>query len=785
MQVGIGDPDRADRGRERLAGGGGVGLGRRGSLRVHVLLLRSADGPGSDPAILDNVPIPSSRRTLAASHQTSKSRSAAARAPSPASAPCAASAAGSTPIRVQALGVRARPLVRQLGGRLGVELKPERAAEAETRPCPPASARSPRPPVAAPAGRSGNEATAPEARARGRWSRSASSRPRAAPRELTEPPAATASAWPPKQSPSTGTPRSRPRRRKSISASTHGGAESVERRLLGAEGRDPAILAGVVGQRIAPGAVDLVLERARARPLAEDRRRAVVAVLEDQPPSSLYRHRFEPSGADRGGGYRPADVRGRPSSRAVPEPARGRRFPALPARRARRRGGAAPRRADDRPPQRTGPEEAATRPNIVVVMTDDQTLEQMRALPQVRRLIGTQRSEVQALLRHGPALLPVAGDLLHRPVRAQHGRDLEQRRERRRRAARVRRRSRSGCSRPATGRAFVGKYLNGYGIDDPERVPPGWSEWKALIEPTTAGLLRLRPERRRADGPLRHRARGLQDPGPRPPRGRRRPPCGARQSPAVPLPGLQRPARAEHAGAGRRGLARGFPGAAHAGVRRARPVRQAALPPRSPAAERERDRPHRRPQPARARVAGRGRPPGRAAWSRRCARRASSGRPIILFTSDNGYLDGEHRIEFGKLLPYEPASRGAAAAPRAGDPGGRDLRRARRQRRPGADDRPDRRGEADDRGRRPLAALAGAQPDPVDRSRAADRVAGPRPVDRLRLSVRGDSQRPLPLRRLRDRRRGALQPRPRPVRAASRSPANRATPPSSGRWRLR
>ena len=29
----------------------------------------------------------------------------------------------------------------------------------------------------------------------------------------------------------------------------------------------------------------------------------------------------------------------------------------------------------------------------------------------------------------------------------------------------------------------------------------------------------------------------------------------------------------------------------------------------------------------------------------------------VVFTSDNGYLDGEHRVEFGKLLPYEPSSR--------------------------------------------------------------------------------------------------------------------------------
>ena len=33
------------------------------------------------------------------------------------------------------------------------------------------------------------------------------------------------------------------------------------------------------------------------------------------------------------------------------------------------------------------------------------------------------------------------------------------------------------------------------------------------------------------------------------------------------------------------------------------------------------------------------------------------GNTYIVFTSDNGYIDGEHRIEFGKLLAYEPATK--------------------------------------------------------------------------------------------------------------------------------
>ena len=103
--------------------------------------------------------------------------------------------------------------------------------------------------------------------------------------------------------------------------------------------------------------------------------------------------------------------------------------------------------------------------------------------------------------------------------------------------------------------AYVGEYLNGYGIDDREHVPQGWSEWHALLEPTTQSYFDYdlnsngevvhygsEPEdyKSRVLGHLavdavRHAARGSR--------------------PLFLYLELQRPARAEHAGAGRRGLA--------------------------------------------------------------------------------------------------------------------------------------------------------------------------------------------------------------------------------------
>ena len=52
--------------------------------------------------------------------------------------------------------------------------------------------------------------------------------------------------------------------------------------------------------------------------------------------------------------------------------------------------GLALRHGPEHPAKRVAPDEAAPKPNVVVVMTDDQTLEQMSALPRTRKLIGTQ-----------------------------------------------------------------------------------------------------------------------------------------------------------------------------------------------------------------------------------------------------------------------------------------------------------------------------------------------------------------------------------------------------------
>ena len=285
--------------------------------------------------------------------------------------------------------------------------------------------------------------------------------------------------------------------------------------------------------------------------------------------------------------------------------------------------------------------------------------------------------------------------------------------------------------------------------------------------PEHPGLLRLRAERERRD----HRAAAR-----RPRTTRRR--CSA-ISPSAPSAraargdrplflylGFNAPHSPSTPATRDAGLARGRAGAALAGLRRGAtsPTSRASF-----AAGRRSDRGEARidaRNQRRARVAGRGRPPGRPVGRGAARRRASSGGRTSVFTSDNGYIGGEHRIEFGKLLAYEPGSQVPLLMRGPGVPRGGDLRRARRQHRPGADDRRDRRRRADGRGRRPLAACRWPRNPEAPSGRALLIESLVRDeLDLLRLPLRRDPRRALQVHRLRERRGGALQPRPRPVRA--------------------
>ena len=99
---------------------------------------------------------------------------------------------------------------------------------------------------------------------------------------------------------------------------------------------------------------------------------------------------------------------------------------------------------------------------------------------------------------------------------------------------------------------------------------------------------------------------------------------------------------------------------------------------------------------------------------------------LVIFTSDNGFFHGEHRIGTGKLLPYEPALRVPLLMRGPGIPAGPAARPARDQRRPGPH-HPGRRRRAPPGAPRTAARCCDltADPKPALGPRAADRGRRP------------------------------------------------------------
>jgi N-acetylglucosamine-6-sulfatase len=116
------------------------------------------------------------------------------------------------------------------------------------------------------------------------------------------------------------------------------------------------------------------------------------------------------------------------------------------------------------------------RPNVLLVMTDDQTVEQMQALDRVRERIGRQGTTFGRNFSVYPLCCPSRATYL--TGQYPHNHKVQ------------------GNRAPAGGyykldstntlpvwlqganyaTAHVGKYLNGYGTLNPAEVPPGWSE---------------------------------------------------------------------------------------------------------------------------------------------------------------------------------------------------------------------------------------------------------------------------------------------------------------------
>src|SRR3954451_10648672 len=125
------------------------------------------------------------------------------------------------------------------------------------------------------------------------------------------------------------------------------------------------------------------------------------------------------------------------------------------------------------------------RPNFIVLMTDDQTYDDLAVMPLTRRLLGLQGASFEHAYVSYPLCCPsratfLTGEYAHnhrvfdnQPPTGGVGR-LD--------ATRT-----VSVWLQQTGYAtiHIGKYLNGYGTVVPATVPPGWTDWRGAIDPTT------------------------------------------------------------------------------------------------------------------------------------------------------------------------------------------------------------------------------------------------------------------------------------------------------------
>ena len=125
------------------------------------------------------------------------------------------------------------------------------------------------------------------------------------------------------------------------------------------------------------------------------------------------------------------------------------------------------------------------RPNIVFVMTDDQTMENLRVMHDTKRLLADQGATFNQYVVSYSLCCPSRATMLtgeyahnHR-VLDNHAPSGGFYRFRSQNALPVWLRDAGYIT------AHVGKYLNGYGKRKPREVPAGWNEWYTSVDPTT------------------------------------------------------------------------------------------------------------------------------------------------------------------------------------------------------------------------------------------------------------------------------------------------------------
>ncbi|MDQ3936636.1 MAG: sulfatase, partial [Actinomycetota bacterium] len=129
---------------------------------------------------------------------------------------------------------------------------------------------------------------------------------------------------------------------------------------------------------------------------------------------------------------------------------------------------------------------SAAQPNVLVVMTDDQTYADAQRMPNFRRL-AREGTEFTNAFASYPICCPARASFLTGQYAHNHGvkgnffateGGFDSLREQENTLP-------AWLKDAGYRTAFVGKYLNEYGGRDPELVPPGWDDWRGLVDFST------------------------------------------------------------------------------------------------------------------------------------------------------------------------------------------------------------------------------------------------------------------------------------------------------------
>jgi N-acetylglucosamine-6-sulfatase len=313
----------------------------------------------------------------------------------------------------------------------------------------------------------------------------------------------------------------------------------------------------------------------------------------------------------------------------------------------------------------------AQRPNIIVVMTDDQTAEELAAMPATNELIAGQGVTFERAFVSYPVCCPsratyLTGQYAHNhgvmglyPPTGGYGRFDKSN------ALPV------WLQRAGYHTSHIGKFLNGYGDQQPADVPPGWDDWHATVDYST---YRMWGYTLNDNGRLRTYGSPFEEQP------------GRYQTDVLTAKALR--LIGERSGRGPFFLSLNFLAPHHEDRRiqrrtsrivRAAPgdeevfaSRPLALPvgfnerdmSDKPSFLRRRAAPLTQVDSARIRRDALSRRAALLAVDRGVARIVSALRAhrqldntYILFISDNGYMQGQHRVRSGKMLPYDPSSR--------------------------------------------------------------------------------------------------------------------------------